>query len=304
MTEQLQRAGNHKGDLISAVLFKVPPFRGKARLVDLLGRTVGSVRGRWAACTPEPGAALQVDLRDRIERLMWGGCWEPHVQKCLKVLLEQGDTFLDIGAHVGYHTVVAASRVGSAGRVFSFEPDPAMFERLARSVEGLPWVHPIRRAVWEKTTTLTFERSAQAGESGWGALTAVRDLGRGEHIPVEGTSVDDWASESRVENLQAMKIDAEGSELFVLKGAQGVLERLRPSVVLEINEVVLRQAGTSAKQVIDHLMKSRYRLFALSPSRLEEVSSGRANFTSEVLALPEERAPELLAGLRQGGFRG
>ena len=61
---------------------------------------------------------------------MWGGCYEPHVRHSLEVLLSPGDMFIDVGGHIGYHSVLGASLVGSRGRVIAFEADPRNFERL------------------------------------------------------------------------------------------------------------------------------------------------------------------------------
>ena len=81
---------------------------------------------------------------------------------------------------------------GKAGRVFAFEADPRVYERLARNLSQFPWAQAVNAAVWDRTGSLTFERSSTQNESGWGTVSAVRDFGKGEHVEVPSIALDDW----------------------------------------------------------------------------------------------------------------
>ncbi|MBI3669976.1 MAG: FkbM family methyltransferase [Acidobacteria bacterium] len=290
-------------DSVSRLLFRVPPFPGKGRVTDALAKYVGRRKGGRGFCAPGVGARLEVDLSDRIARQMWGGCYEPHVRRCLETLLQPGDTFVDVGAHIGYLTLLAACRVGAAGRVFAFEADPGLYAKLARNVEQFPWVQAFHAAVWAVSGSMVFERSSFAHESGWGTLTTVRDLGRGEHATVEAMSLDDWRTKSLVEAIRAIKIDAEGSELAILRGAQQSLERFRPSLIVEVNDILLRQAGTSSMELAEFLMRRHYLLFSLSWFRCERWKPSLHADFSDVLCLPEEQAELTLEALHRAGFK-
>ena len=280
----------------------IPPFRGKERLVHVLARLAGRRQIGLGICAPGDGAPLEVELSDRIARQMWGGCYEPHVRRCLEALLRAGDTFLDVGAHIGYHTVLAACRVGATGKVFAFEADPGLYGRLVRNVEPLPWVRPFHAAVWETSGTLVFERSSFLHESGWGTLTTVRDLGKGEHAAVEAVSLDDWCARTPVETIRSIKIDAEGSELAILRGARETLERFRPILIVEVNDILLRQAGTSAAELERYLIGRRYRMFAFTWLRFEPWTPSSHSDFSDALCLPEEQTDVTLRILREVGF--
>lgn len=288
---------------LSSLLSEVPSFPGKLRLVDAIGRFTSRIGDGRATFSPCPGAHLEVDLRDRIERQMWGGCYEAHVRKCFEALLKKNDVFLDVGAHIGYHTVVGACLVGASGKVFAFEPDPVLYERLARNVGQFPWVSAFPRAVWECSGTLSFERSSESSESGWGTLTAVRDLHKGHHISVEVVSLDDWTREFALDRVQAIKIDAEGSEPRILKGAQRLIRCFRPVIVLEMNEIVLRQAGSCSVALGEQLFSIGYKLFALSWPRLEWLAEGKNLVSGEVLCVPEEQVAATLESLCEAGFK-
>lgn len=289
----MSRASNHLSNLLSKTFSVTPAFRGKGRLADRAGRIVGRLAGSRVSCEVAPGAVLELDLADRIERAMWGGCYEPHVRRALDALLRPGDTFLDAGAHIGYFTVLAAALVGPAGRVFAFEADPDNFARLQFHAAAFSWVQAIHRALWERSGPLEFERPAAGGESGWGSITSARVRGDGERICVNGISLDDWLHEKHPDTLRLMKVDAEGSEPAILRGAKALLARLRPAIVMELNDVVLRQAGSSAQLLAAQLAAQNYFLFALHGRKPKPMNDKQ--LPREVLALPAERSGELLA---------
>ena len=288
---------------LSNLLCGIPPFPGKLRLVDAIGKFTSHIGDGRVTFSPCPGARLEVNLHDRIERQMWGGCYEAHVRNCLEALLRPGDVFLDIGAHIGYHAAVGACLVGAAGLVFAFEPDPILYERLVRNVGQFSFVRAVRCAVWESSGKFTFEQSSSAGESGWGTLTVVRDFRKGQHVTVDAVALDDWCDKYLSVGVRAIKIDAEGSEVGILKGARNLLRRLRPAIVLEMNEILLRQGGTSSAELRDHLLRLDYDLFGLRWPWLERLAEGQSRSTSEVLCLPSEQVAATLEILSRAGFR-
>ncbi|HXJ17486.1 MAG TPA: FkbM family methyltransferase [Candidatus Polarisedimenticolia bacterium] len=245
---------------------------------------------------------MQVDLGDRIQRAMWGGCYEPHVRRCLAALIRPGDSILEVGAHIGYLTTFEALCVGPQGRVFAFEADPDNYSRLSSHTRGVPWVSAVRKAVWESSGTLIFERSATQGESGWGTLTSVRDLRAGAHIPVEAISLDDWLTTETVTAIHGLKIDAEGSETAILKGARRFLNRFRPWLILETNDILLRQASTSARELIEVLDSYGYSAFAFDWSAMIRVHKTSVPDGGEVLCVPTSALHSVSDALRRAGF--
>lgn len=292
-----------RGSALAAAFSALPPFPGKLRLVDSLGKLTGRLGNGHASFSPWPGARFEVDLRDRIQRQMWGGCYEPHVHRCLEALLRSGDVFLDIGAHIGYHAAYAACRVGAGGQVHAFEPNPALHALLTQNLAQFSWAQAHLCAVWETSGTLGFEGSSFAGESGWGTLTAVRDLGKGEHTTVQAVRLDDWTRKQDLSAIHAIKIDAEGAELAILRGARELLARCRPILLVEINDVLLRYADGSAAEVKKCLAESDYDLFSLSWPRVSQWSLAVNGEFSDALCVPRERAQATLAAMHHVGFR-
>ncbi len=258
--------------------------------------------GDRALVSPWPGVRFETDLTDRIQRQMWAGVYEPHVRECFDAILEPGAVYFDVGAHIGFHAVFAAHRVGPQGRVFAFEADPRVHERLARNLSQFSWAQAVNSAVWDRTGSLTFERSSTRNESGWGTVSAVRDFGKGEHVEVPSVALDDWFQDLHLERWDAMKLDAEGSELAVLRGAQSLLEKFRPFLIVEINTIVLEQGGVTPATVANFLLERGYSLFRLEFRRLEPWDPAKHVDFCDALCLPGERATEILKRLARKDF--
>ena len=286
-----------------AFLASLPAFRGKLRMIDaaaLLKRISG---GNENTVCLWPGAPFFVDLRDRIHREMWAGCYEPHVMRSLRAILRPGDIFVDIGAHIGYHSYFAAGLVGPCGAVYAFEADPGAFERLKHNLGAFSTAHALNLAIWDQNVELWFERSSTLHESGWGSLTAVRDTHHGEHIIVAARSLDAWNSSEGLPALRLIKLDAEGSELKAVFGARNLLRRFRPVIVMELNGILLRQAGWSAVALQEFLRKEHYVMCRIEFAKLSEIPVPVEFDLADAVVFPEEHLQEMLDRFRDFGFR-
>ena len=268
----------------------LPPFPGKLRLIDLAAMALRSLgRNDRRVCLWD-GAEFFVDLRDRIQRQMWCGCYEPHIMRVLRSILRAGDVFLDLGAHIGYHSYFAAGLVGPSGRVFAFEADPGNYLRLKKNLDAFPYAHAEHCAMWSHEGKLTFARSESIKESGWGALASVHNAPEREQIEVEGVSLDAWTERAGVKAVRAAKIDVEGAEFAVLHGAKRLLQQMRPILLLEMNDTLLQQAGASAVIVEQLLCGFGYTLHKLFDGSFQGWGKTAANETIDCIAMPEESA--------------
>jgi FkbM family methyltransferase len=279
-----------------------PHFQGKNLLIDKLAAVFCAFGEPVRVCSPWPGTKFTVDLRDRIQRQMWCGSYEPHITRCLNAVLRPGDVFLDIGAHIGYHSFFGAKLVDEQGRVYSFEPDPQLHRCLTQNLSCFPQAQAVHCAVWDRDTLLNYERSPVSSESGWGTLTAVRDLSQGQHLSLQAVSLDTWAERIGLPHVRAIKIDAEGSEYASLRGASRILDKYRPVLIMEVNESLLRQAGTSPAQLGSLFTDRNYRLFAFSVAQLHHLDSLASCEYPDCLCLPEDESPGILSALSEDGF--
>jgi FkbM family methyltransferase len=204
-----------------------------------------------------------------------GRLYEHESSVLLTEVLRLGDMFVDVGAHIGYFTLLAAKLVGSTGQVVSFEPDQTNFDHLVGHVRDndLTNVRAFRCAVGQQTGVVDFFLNADndGGHAVWDIrshpFNARSRAGAVRRQSVYMTSLDEalGADTSRV---RAIKIDTEGAELAVLRGARRLLERGNVLVHAEINPHGLAQLGTSATELRAWLAELGYEGYDQQPNRL------------------------------------
>jgi FkbM family methyltransferase len=214
-----------------------------------------------------------------LEALTAEQAYEPETTGLLLSVLRDGDTFVDVGTHVGFFSTIAASLVGSAGRVVSFEPEEANFQRLTAhvSLNGFDNVETVNAAVGAEPATaeLWLNRDNDGGHALW-------DVGRNgynaqsrlapERRAVRVTTLDHHFAPGGGAAIKLIKIDAEGSELRVLRGAEGLLRRHAiPYVVCEINRFALEQLGATEPALRAYMASLGYAAYLLHPATGEIV---------------------------------
>jgi FkbM family methyltransferase len=181
-------------------------------------------------------------------------------RQLLLSLLCPGMTALDIGANVGTYALPFATRVGKTGHVHAFEPSPSVASRLRTNVEisGLNNVSVQEVAVSDNArgAQLHFaeddDRNSLAGASH-------------RSIMVSTTTLDDYLAAHGINGVDVMKIDVEGAEALVLRGACKLLSsESAPVIMIEINPAALRENGSCADEVIDLLARYGYTAYQMS----------------------------------------
>jgi FkbM family methyltransferase len=161
-------------------------------------------------------------------RACWLGLYERHFQKVLCQQLKPGAVFYDIGANVGFYSLLASGLVQS-GQVYSFEPVPRNVAFLRRHVElnQLTNVRILEVAVADHEGSALFQESEDPASG---------HLGNGE-LRVSVTSVDSLLERNEISFPDCIKIDVEGAELKALLGARNCLMRYKPTIFLATHGV-------------------------------------------------------------------
>lgn len=171
--------------------------------------------------------------------MLFDGYWEFWLSLCFARHIKDGDTVIDVGANLGYYTVIAAELVGHRGRVVAIEPNPHVygFMRDTVNVNGFASrVTPVNAALGAKTKDASVPFFVPTGEPKNG-----RFLMPGEQASDLSASGDVFAVQSLetvpidTDRVDFIKIDVEGAELAVLESLAPVIERFRPKVVCEVN---------------------------------------------------------------------
>jgi len=152
------------------------------------------------------------------------------------LIVGPGDVVFDIGANIGEWSLPACSRAGRDGKVIAFEPIPEMAAAIAKSfkVNGFDQGHVVEAAMSDQAGETTFTVCSGEDGSGDTALSHIGEEGpSGKRLKVACLTVDDFVAEQKFEKLDCLKIDVEGWELSVLKGAAETLRSLKPKLVFE-----------------------------------------------------------------------
>jgi FkbM family methyltransferase len=206
-------------------------------MINLSGIAFSSVLGKLARFplqfVPNDVAVPVIQGRLRGKRWLTGslthGCWlgsyESGKQKVFEALITPGSAVFDIGANVGYYTLLASVLAGESGHVYAFEPVPRNLRYLRRHIalNQLSNVTVMDSAVSDVTGRSRFSVS---GSSAIGSLSE-----QGE-IEVATLALDDLDAAQGVRAKSHLKIDVEGAELKVLRGAEAFLKTWRPSILL------------------------------------------------------------------------
>lgn len=225
------------------------PFRGKLRLLDSLtprqGRREASIFN----------LRMELDLSDSIQRNIYLGTYEPGETQEVRRWLKPGMTFVDAGANVGYFTALAATCVGPTGRLFSCEPQPDSFRRLTAMLERNA-LSQVRAFPWGLSSDEGEVSLYLAPEAGGDQNATMVPHAGARTITVQVRTLDACAREWAVERIDLLKIDVEGHEPKVFRGAAQLLaERRIRAILCEFNDFWLTRAGSSAAELYAELRR-------------------------------------------------
>ncbi|WP_236622282.1 FkbM family methyltransferase [Novipirellula maiorica] len=196
------------------------------------------------------GMEMNLGVVDVIERTLRTTTeWDPIVEKTLLNCLQPGHVFFDVGANIGYFSLLASRLVGDSGRVVSFEPSARALSKLTAHLclNRCSNVTVCSQAMGESVHT---EQLHWAPESNIGGSTIARgkpSQGYSESIFIR--RLDDVADEMQLAP-DLIKLDIEGFELFALRGAQKLLAEHHPTVVCELTNQFLHDHGQSGSEML------------------------------------------------------
>ena len=216
---------------------------------------------------PGVGSFEIQDCHEYIQRSIYFlGYYEIRETRLVRRLLRRGDTFVDVGANIGWFTLVAARCVGQQGRVIAFEPSSSVFAQLARNV------------ALNSAPNVVLERLALSHSCGTALLSnAAPDNGGTRHItlgdrrpedvagePVATMTLDAYVETAGLKRIRLIKIDVEGAEFDVLSGMRSALKRQACDyVIIEVEDGRLVQEGRSSMELLRFLSECGYTLSSI-----------------------------------------
>jgi FkbM family methyltransferase len=212
-------------------------IKGKGLLFDRFTPRSGS-----RDVTVVGGYTMTLDLANAIHRQIFMGCFARAMTRWANALLPSGGTFLDVGAHAGYFSLIASHRVGSAGRVYAIEPNPRTFATLRHHLASnrVTNVDALMCGLADRPGSITLH--APPSRLDYNATV----LPRADWTAVDvcARTLDDCIREWGVDRIDLMKIDVEGAEPLVLAGgADSLAKGVVRHAMIEINGPRLTEAG-------------------------------------------------------------
>lgn len=206
--------------------------------------------------------------------------YETAVTSLIADILKPGMAFVDLGANVGYYTLLARATVGARGSVYAFEPDPGLFQTLTGNI-ALNRFHDVEAhemAVSDSCGVAAFY-PAQARVDG--SLYAAAG-GEGDSLSVRVTTLDAFFSERGWPSLDVIKIDIEGAELPALRGMSEVARRNESlRVIVEFNLRSLHAVGTTPVDLLTALHASGFSRISVIERGLRPVDVPRIDWLVE-----------------------
>lgn len=192
--------------------------------------------------------------------------YEPATTKLLQSIMKPGMTFVDVGAHVGYYSLLAARQVGPQGKVYSFEPEPVNYSLLIKNVElnGYSNVSAKSNAVSGSVGSVSLHVSAL--DSGRNSVYR-HGLPEQGIIEVETTTLDAFFEAKSWPKIDLIKMDVEGAEQDVLNGMVQLLDKTENlKMIMEFNPALLQSAGVDPLQFLAGPVKSGFKIYAINES--------------------------------------
>ncbi|MEH2430375.1 MAG: FkbM family methyltransferase [Nostoc sp.] len=229
-----------------------------------------------------------IDKRSTLfRRILVEGYYEPKLTKYCSQYIDFNKDVIDVGANIGFYSVLCAKRINHCNKVLSIEPTKNAFEKLIHNLK----LNEVNLKVISYNGVASniigeVEINTVIGKEEYSSLGAMShpSISRDSYTSckVESSTID-----SLVEKYSLkpgfIKIDVEGAENLVLEGCQKVLTENHPVILMEVSDALLKQNGSSAKGVID--MISSYGYDIIDPAFPKELPGGRSY--GDILCIPK-----------------
>ncbi len=197
--------------------------------------------------------AFYLDPHDSLKLKYRGEEYEADVRQVFEDNINPGDIVVDVGAHIGWHTVFLSQLVGKDGQVFAFEPEPVNFTVLEKNVSELDNVVLENKAVSDANEEVRLYLSEEnSGDH------RIYKSGSRESVTVESVRLDDYFG---AQEIALVKIDIQGTEVEALRGMKSLMDYKALKLIVEFWPHGLRLAGYEPEDMMNLLDDYRFRIF-------------------------------------------
>lgn len=203
------------------------------------------------------GVRLKADISDYIGYCLYFGFKDEALEKLIK-LAQPGNVVLDIGTNIGSTLLQFAKKIGENGKVYGFEPDAQNYNACLVNINlnSLHNVEVFNIGLGDETGTFTLVVDTETNRGGNRISLSNENNKNNSKIHVE--RLDDWIKDKNLSRIDLIKIDVEGFELNVLKGAEETIKKHTPVLFIELDDNNLKAVGNSASELIKFLENLGY----------------------------------------------
>ena len=236
---------------------------------------------------------INIILPESVSINIWrNGYAESDVSFYLLKYLNKDETFIDIGAHFGFYSLLASDIVGPEGRVLSFEPTTSTFNQLLKNITNSnnDNIKIYNLAAFSKKTEMEFNDYGLINSSfnSFFANRGEKNL-EGKKIKVKAVIVDDFLEENLPDcRISLIKIDAESSEFQVLTGLQNTIHKHRPVIILEVGDFSI-SGSKNSRELIELVESYGYQSFELDKTSFQIIPYVKKNIEryNNILFIPD-----------------
>ena len=250
--------------LLRAYIRYLPLRRGKPFVWTRIVEPYFAWQPRRFQARTRFGFHLEGDSKDLIQQwVYYFGIWEPVLTTWIRRRLARGDTFVDIGANIGYYALLASKTVGRPGRVIAIEASPTIAESLSRNVRSnhADNVRVIHAAALGERSVV---RLYKGNEHNSGETTIVEAFASEFECDVQAFPLHDLLTDEELRSARLFKIDVEGAEYQVMSGLDS-LDKLRPDaeLIVEVHPGYLEQRGETLEALLSLMTSAGYATYVV-----------------------------------------
>jgi FkbM family methyltransferase len=250
--------------------FKIP-YAGD-QLMLLINKT-----GIWnnveLPVTTSSGIKMFLTLKDWVQKnIFLYGYYEKKETFFWNHITKNKVVVFDVGANVGYFSLMAAKQIADQGRVYGFEPVSFVYQRAKYNCDlnNFKNITISNIAISDKAGEITINvgNDENLGMSGINHHNYLS----GKSEKVKTNTIDNFIADNKISQLDVIKIDVEGSEFFVLKGMNDALEKYKPTILIEILDALLEKSGSSKEEIYNFLWSRNFEAYKIiSGEKIEPI---------------------------------
>jgi len=218
-------------------------------------------------------------------------CFEPDTILLIEQITKKGDVILDVGANIGYLSLVFAHSTGSGGKVYSFEPEQNNYNKLLKNISLNSYnnIESHKIAFSNKETKIKLFKSKD-NNLGSHSLIYNPDVLDEEFEFVDTITCDKFITDNNIMQVDIIKIDVEGAEYEVLQGMTNTLELFRPLIIMEINNPIQEKRNIPSEKLKRIVINKNYTAYNITPDGNIEFSPlDFKHNIDNILFLPNEK---------------